>query len=89
MESCTALAATFAECGDDLDRIPAEFTKARAPDAHAVQDLELLQVQVSHPIDLIILSNFPCPPQSGRQLLSLTGLMNRASTWPVLPYMPC
>lgn len=44
MESCSALAATFAACGDDLDRVPAAFTRARAPDAHAVQDLELLQV---------------------------------------------
>ncbi|BDA50935.1 Kynurenine 3-monooxygenase [Coccomyxa sp. Obi] len=49
MESCTALAATFAKCGDDLDRIPAEFTRARAPDAHAVQDLELLQVHAMVP----------------------------------------
>ena len=57
MESCTALAATFAACGDDLDRIPAEFTKARAPDAHAVQDLELLQVQTSHPVVLILSLN--------------------------------
>ncbi len=46
MESCTALAAAFAMCGDDLDRVPAAFTAARAPDAHAVQDMELMQARI-------------------------------------------
>ena len=45
MESCSALAAAFAACGDDLGRVPAAFTRARAPDAHAVQDLELMQAR--------------------------------------------
>jgi hypothetical protein len=49
LESCTALAAAFEACGDDLDRAPAAFTAARAPDAHAMQELELMQARPPSP----------------------------------------
>ncbi len=47
LESCAALDAALAGTGCDLDAAPAAYSRARVADAHAFQDLEVMQVALA------------------------------------------